>query len=285
VNRRLTRMGNRLGVWGYRRLDGRFVSGSKDVHVLLLTTPGRRSGLPRSTCVRYLERADGLVVWGTGSGSRQDPDWFRNLRAAGRADVQVGAERFAAESRELEGAERDDVWQRTVLAEAPEVAKYARKAGRTIPVAVLARTGRTDAGTDHSVWIRADREAVWDVYTDPRRIPEWQTGSPVVEDVQGTGEPGSTYVSRRGRLVARTVVVAAERPARQVTRTDASLGLRFSVVSTLDAVDRGTRLGLVVQTAWPRGLRILGRVVERALLSRREAEKELVRLKALMEGG
>jgi deazaflavin-dependent oxidoreductase (nitroreductase family) len=132
-------MGNRIGVWMYRTLDGRLASGSKDVHVLLLTTPGRRTGLPRSTCVRYLEDDAGLVVWGTGSGSPQDPDWFRNLRAVDTADVQLRAEHVTVRPRELLGAERDAVWRDTVLAQAPEVAAFARKAGRTIPVAVLER--------------------------------------------------------------------------------------------------------------------------------------------------
>jgi len=77
-------MGNRIGVLMYRSLDGRLASGSRDVHVLMITTPGRRTGRPRSTCVRYLETDDGLVVWGTRSGSPRDPDWFQNLRAAGR---------------------------------------------------------------------------------------------------------------------------------------------------------------------------------------------------------
>ena len=90
MNRRLTRTGNRIAVWLYRRLDGRLSSGRKDVHVLLITTPGRRTGVPRSTCVRFLETADGPVVWGTGSGSPRDPDWFKNLRAA---DDRRGADR------------------------------------------------------------------------------------------------------------------------------------------------------------------------------------------------
>ena len=137
MNRRMTRVGNRIGVAMYRRLGGRLASGSKNVHVLLITTPGRRTGLPRPTCVRYLETADGLLVWGTGSGSPRDPDWFQNLRAAGRADVQVRGDRFEVVGRELEGAERDAAWRDTVLAEAPEVERYARKAGRTIPVALL----------------------------------------------------------------------------------------------------------------------------------------------------
>ena len=137
LKRRFTRWGNRIGVWMYRTLDGRLSSGSKDVHVLMITTPGRRTGIPRSTCVRYLEGPDGFVVWATGSGSPRDPDWFRNLRAADVADVQVGAKRFQARPRECIGQERDHLWNDLVLAEAPAVERYARRAGRIIPVAIL----------------------------------------------------------------------------------------------------------------------------------------------------
>jgi deazaflavin-dependent oxidoreductase (nitroreductase family) len=133
----MTRIGNRFGVWLYRRLDGRLSSGSRHVHVLMITTPGRRTGLPRSTCVRYLDTADGFLVWGTGSGAPQDPDWFRNLRHVDLTDVQVRAEHFRVRPRELVGGERDATWNDVVLAAAPEVEKFARMAGRTIPVAVL----------------------------------------------------------------------------------------------------------------------------------------------------
>jgi deazaflavin-dependent oxidoreductase (nitroreductase family) len=103
----------------------------------MLTTPGRRTGQPRSTCVRAIRLPDGYLVWGTGSGSPRDPDWVRNLRVAGQTELQVHAERMRATARELEGEERDLVWNDVVLAKLPGVAKYARKAGRTIPVAVL----------------------------------------------------------------------------------------------------------------------------------------------------
>ncbi len=129
--------GGQIGVWMYKRLDGRLSSGSKKVHVLMITTPGRRTGKPRSTCVRFLERSGGYVVWGTGSGSKTDPEWFRNLRKADVADVQIMAYRLKVRPRELVGAERDAMWRDVVLAEAPEVEKYARKAGRVIPVAIL----------------------------------------------------------------------------------------------------------------------------------------------------
>ncbi len=53
----------------------------------------------------------------------------------------------------------------------------------------------TGPGVAHHTWI-------------PTRIPDWQTGKPVIEDVEGApGEPSSTYVSRRGPLAARTTVL------------------------------------------------------------------------------
>src|SRR4029450_2238630 len=133
VKQRLTRIGNRIGVWMYRTLNGRLSSGSKRVHVLLITSPGRRTGIPRSTCVRYLDSAAGYVVWGSGSGSRSAPDWFRNLRAATEAEVQIRSGHLRVRPRELVGDQRDAAWNDTVLAQAPEVAKYARGSGRTIP--------------------------------------------------------------------------------------------------------------------------------------------------------
>lgn len=78
------------------------------------------------------------ATWLTGAGSTRDPDWFRNLRTAEVGDVQIGRDRLRVRRpRELTGAARDIMWTDTILARAPEVGRYARKAGRTIPVAVL----------------------------------------------------------------------------------------------------------------------------------------------------
>jgi hypothetical protein len=59
--------------------------------------------------------------------------------------------------------------------------------------------------------------------------------------------------------------------------------LRFEVVSQLEPEADGTRLDLRAETHWPRGLGLLGKLVELAVLSRREGSKELSRLKALVE--
>jgi deazaflavin-dependent oxidoreductase (nitroreductase family) len=139
--RRLVRISNQIAVWMYRAFDGRLASYNKGATVLMITTPGRRTGVLHSTCVRYLDTADGFLVWGTASGAPRDPDWFRNLRKAKIADVQIRAKPLQVRPRELLGAERDAAWKDVVLAQAPEVEKYAQRAGRTIPVALLQPVG------------------------------------------------------------------------------------------------------------------------------------------------
>jgi deazaflavin-dependent oxidoreductase (nitroreductase family) len=135
--RKSVRVGNRIGVWMYRAFDGRLASYNKGAKVLMITTPGRRTGVLHSTCVRYLDVPEGFLVWGTASGAPRDLDWFRNLRKAELADVQVGSQTLRVMPRELVAVERDKAWNDIVLAQAPEVEKYAQRAGRRIPVALL----------------------------------------------------------------------------------------------------------------------------------------------------
>jgi hypothetical protein len=44
----------------YRASDGRLLN-TKNAKVLMITTPGRRTGVLGSTCVRYLETPEGLL--------------------------------------------------------------------------------------------------------------------------------------------------------------------------------------------------------------------------------
>jgi deazaflavin-dependent oxidoreductase (nitroreductase family) len=134
---KMQRLGNQIGVWMFRVSDGRLASHSKNIKVLMISAPGRRTGVLHSTCVRYLDTADGFLVWGTASGAPRDPDWFRNLRKAKTADVQIGAKTLQVRPRELLAEERETAWNSVVLVQAPEVQKYAQRARRTIPVALL----------------------------------------------------------------------------------------------------------------------------------------------------
>jgi deazaflavin-dependent oxidoreductase (nitroreductase family) len=133
---RMVAWGNRIGVGLHHVAHGR-LDGFGDQTVLMITSPGRRTGRPRSTMVRYLQHDGGYLVWGTGGGAPSDPDWFRNLRHTSRARIEIGRDAQDVDVEELAGPERDRVWRDVVLAQAPGVARYERKAGRTIPVAVL----------------------------------------------------------------------------------------------------------------------------------------------------
>ena len=136
--RRLMHHGAAIGVWIHHAFRGR-LDAFGDQTVLMVTSPGRRTGRPRSTMVRYLDHDGGYLVWGTGSGSQTDPDWFRNLRRADLATVEIGTRAERVTPTELRGEERDRVWREVILAKVSGVAKYEAKAGRVIPVALLRR--------------------------------------------------------------------------------------------------------------------------------------------------
>lgn len=59
--------------------------------VLLLTTIGRKSGLPRTTPLQY-EEVDGAIYIGAARGRKAD--WFRNIVANPQVEVQVKSRRF-----------------------------------------------------------------------------------------------------------------------------------------------------------------------------------------------
>lgn len=61
--------------------------------VLLLTTPGRKSGLPRITPLVYEELDNNLVV---ASARGPAADWLRNIKVNPKVSVRVGRRQFAA---------------------------------------------------------------------------------------------------------------------------------------------------------------------------------------------
>jgi deazaflavin-dependent oxidoreductase (nitroreductase family) len=61
--------------------------------VLLLTTTGRRSGLPRTTAVSFMPLHDQFVVF---SGWGVHADWYRNLLVNADVTVRVGRRQFPA---------------------------------------------------------------------------------------------------------------------------------------------------------------------------------------------
>ena len=101
---------------------------------------GRKSGQPHTTAVSYFEHEGGYVVVGLGRRRRpNDPQWFKNLRKAATAAVEVGRSASAVRRRSASctGEERDRVWTDVVLASVPAFAKYETEVGPRIPLACL----------------------------------------------------------------------------------------------------------------------------------------------------
>lgn len=105
----------------------------------LLTVMGRKSGEPRSVMLMLIHHGPELVVVGSQGGAPTNPNWWGNLVAAGRAEAQIGAERFPVTFREVtDPTERAEVWK-VACAAYPDYASYQVLTPRQIPVGILTR--------------------------------------------------------------------------------------------------------------------------------------------------
>jgi len=127
----------------FRANEGR-VGGPFEGHtMLLLHNRGRRSGADNVNPLAYLPDADDpstVYVFASAGGRPEHPQWYRNLVAQGRAEVEIGTDRYPVTVREITGAERDRLFAMQVE-RMPGFAEYERRLDgvRTIPVVALTR--------------------------------------------------------------------------------------------------------------------------------------------------
>src|SRR3954453_13378204 len=88
----------------FRANEGR-VGGHFEGHtMLLLHNRGRRSGADNVNPLAYLpDPDDPSPVYGfaPAGGRPEDPQWYRNLIAAGQAEVEIGIDRFSVTVHEV----------------------------------------------------------------------------------------------------------------------------------------------------------------------------------------
>lgn len=122
----------------YKWSGGRIGGSLMGLPVLLLTTTGRKSGLPRTKALMYLPYDNDFVVIASNLGQDKHPMWWLNLEAQPKAAVRVKDRQFQVRAREAEGEERNNIW-RELTAVAPSYDEYKDKTERHIPVVVLER--------------------------------------------------------------------------------------------------------------------------------------------------
>jgi len=122
--RTLTPLDRRLLV----RSRGRYtVLGPTGSPVLLLTTTGAKSGLPRTTPLVFARDGDSVLVVGSNFGQEHHPAWTGNLLKNPEAVVTIGGKDIPVIAERLAGAAAEDGYRRMV-----EMAKtYDAYKGRT----------------------------------------------------------------------------------------------------------------------------------------------------------
>lgn len=125
----------RAHVWVYRRTNGRLGARLLRYPAALITTTGRRSGLPRTAATLYLRDGDRVVLPASFGGRDQYPAWYLNIRAQSEVEVQVRGDRLRMRARDATDDERARYWP--ALTELyPPYRNYREAADRPIPLVV-----------------------------------------------------------------------------------------------------------------------------------------------------
>ena len=123
----------------YRSSGGRKGNTIVGRPVFLLDVVGRSSGERRPVMLMHVPRGDDLVVIASAGGSDATPNWYKNLLAAGGADVQVGADRWTVAAREPRTGPSVTSAGRSPPPCTPGSTPTSSFTDRQIPVAVLER--------------------------------------------------------------------------------------------------------------------------------------------------
>lgn len=199
--------------------------------VLVLHSTGRRSGRERSTPLAYHRDEDGsLLVVGGAGGQARVPDWVANLRADPRGAVTLDRRRSAVTAVELVGDEHAAAWPRLEQVW-PQIASYARRAGRPVPVFRLVPTEEPSMPEPEvSVSVRIERPAddLYALVSDVTRMGEWSPENMGGRWIRGAAGPvvGARFrgSNRRGwRRWSTTCEVVAAEPGRRFA-FDVSVG-------------------------------------------------------------
>ncbi len=122
----------------FRANDGKVGGQFEGAPLLLLHSTGARSGQERINPMMYQGVDSGWAVFASKAGADTNPDWYHNLRANPRAQIEVGTDTVVVLARAAEGEERDVIWS-AQKQRFPGFADYERKTSRQIPVVILER--------------------------------------------------------------------------------------------------------------------------------------------------
>jgi len=122
----------------FRTHAGRVGGPFANATLLLLTTTGAKSGLPRINPLAYFKDGIRYLIIASYAGAPNNPPWYYNLIANPSATVEMGTEQFSVRAEVLDEPERTAQYNR-IAAAVPTFAEYQSKTTRTIPMLALYR--------------------------------------------------------------------------------------------------------------------------------------------------
>jgi deazaflavin-dependent oxidoreductase (nitroreductase family) len=106
--------------------------------VVVVTYLGRKSGKIRKIALMRVEDGGKYALVASKGGAPENPEWFYSLRDNPTVEIQDGPEPHDFTVRIIDGAEREEWWDRSVAA-FPNYAEYQQKTDRQIPVFLAER--------------------------------------------------------------------------------------------------------------------------------------------------
>jgi deazaflavin-dependent oxidoreductase (nitroreductase family) len=120
--------------------EGGEIPGMHRERLVLLTTTGAKTGEQRTAPMMFHRDGDRILVIASNNGAPKAPDWYHNLVANPRVNVELANETFEATATPLGGAERERAWAE-ITKLYPFFAQHEKQAKRQVPVVALTRVG------------------------------------------------------------------------------------------------------------------------------------------------
>ena len=123
----------------FRENGGRVGGYFEGASMVLIHHIGAKTGTVRVTPLVCFPEEDGsMLIVASKGGAPNNPDWYHNVLANPRFDVEVGTETFPVVATPLDPEERAVQWRR-IVAERPGFGDYETKTSRVMPVLRLRR--------------------------------------------------------------------------------------------------------------------------------------------------
>ena len=135
--RRFIKPFSRLNAFLYKLSGGRLTGKLRGRPVMLVTMQGVKSGKWRTIPLMHVPYEEGVIVVGSQGGAPKSPIWVKNLQANPDVIVQVQGKRMKLRARQVNDAEKAELWP-TCVEHYHEYDDYQARTDRNIPVFVCA---------------------------------------------------------------------------------------------------------------------------------------------------